>query len=99
VDRNPGFWMVIAGLVTILVALWFVVGKFTTAADVTAVLGPITTAIAGLVGAFFGVNLGQQGKAEADKQRDLAQKRAEFYSAHLDPARKDEVVEKAQLLA
>ena len=97
-DKTQGFWIVIAGFVAILAALFFVVAKFTVATDVAAVLGPITTAIAGLGGASFGINLGQAGKAESDKQKDLAQKRAEFYVARLEPNGRDDVVKQAQAL-
>lgn len=92
-----GLWVVLAGFVAILIALWFIVGRFTTAVDVTAVLGTVTTAVAGLGGAYFGMNLGQQGKAQADqarddaeKKKDAAQRRADLYRGQLSA----EVVQK-----
>jgi len=85
-EKELGFWVVIVGIVAILGALWLVLGRFAVATDVSAVLGPVTTAIAGLGGAFFGISLGQAGKAASDTEKDKAQKRAEFYASRLDPA-------------
>jgi hypothetical protein len=87
-----GAAIVIIGFAAILVSLWLVLGRFSDAKDVTTILGPITTAIAGLGGAFFGVSLGQQGKEKAEQARDQAeqakdkaQQRAEMYLAQLPP--------------
>jgi len=87
-----GLIVVLAGFVAILIGLWFVVINYKVASDATAVLGVITTAIAGLGGAFFGVAIGQQGTANANKERtaaeagkDAAQMRAERYLAYLEP--------------
>ncbi len=87
-----GLIVVLAGFVAILIGLWFVVINYKVASDATAVLGVITTAIAGLGGAFFGVAIGQQGTANANKERtaaeagkDAAQLRAERYLAYLEP--------------
>ena len=87
-----GLIVVLAGFVAILIGLWFVVINYKVASDATAVLGVITTAIAGLGGAFFGVAIGQQGTANANKERtaaeagkDAAQLRAERYLAYVEP--------------
>jgi len=87
-----GLLVVLTGFVAILIGLWVVVINYKAAADATAVLGVITTAIAGLGGAFFGVAIGQQGTANANKERaaaeagkDAAQMRAERYLAYLEP--------------
>jgi hypothetical protein len=85
IKTQLGFWVVIAGFVGTLVALWIVLGRFSAANDVTAVLAPITTTIAGLGGAFFGISLGQQGKEKAEDERNKAQKRAELYASMLAP--------------
>lgn len=82
-DKALGFRVVIAGIIGILVALWVVLSRFSAANDVLAVLGPVTTAIAGLGGAFFGISLGQAGKAETERQKDKAQRRAELYAGRL----------------
>jgi hypothetical protein len=98
-----GAGIIILGFLAILVSLWLVLGKFTDAKDVTTILGPITTAIAGLGGAFFGVSLGQQGKEKAEQARDQAeqakdkaQQRAEMYLAQLPPEIGQQVQQSAQ---
>lgn len=98
-----GAAIVVVGVVAILAALVVVVGRFTDAKDAAAVLAPITTAIAGLVGAFFGVNLGQQGKDAADQARakaeddkNKAQERAERYAAMLPQDVAQQVQEQVQ---
>lgn len=87
-----GLIVVVAGFIAILIGLWLVVINYKTAADATAILGIITTAIAGLGGAFFGVAIGQQGTATANRERtaaeagkDEAQMRALKFAANLDP--------------
>jgi hypothetical protein len=90
IKAQLGAVIVLIGFGAILVALWIVTGKFADAKDVSSVLAPITTAIAALGGAFFGVSLGQQGKEaaeqgreKAEEDRSKAQKRAEMYLARL----------------
>ena len=85
--------MVVAGFFAILVALWLVVVNYHAASDATAVLGIITTAIAGLGGAFFGVAVGQLGTATANKERavavaakDEAFRQTLRFAAHMDPS-------------
>jgi hypothetical protein len=87
-----GLIVVVSGFVAILIGLWLVVINYKTASDATAILGIITTAIAGLGGAFFGVAIGQQGTATANKERtaaeagkDEAQMRALRFAANMDP--------------
>ncbi len=88
-----GLLVVLAGFVAILIGLLLVVINYKVASEATAILGIITTAIAGLGGAFFGVTLGQQGTASANKQRaaaeaakDEAQLRTLKFAANMDPA-------------
>jgi hypothetical protein len=87
-----GLIVVVAGFVAIMIALWLVVINYHAAADATAVLGIVTTAIAGLGGAFFGVAVGQQGTVSANKDRAaaVAAKDEAFhqtlrFAAHMDP--------------
>jgi hypothetical protein len=69
-----GYYIVIAGFV--LVGLSFVASlmKFTMAADVSSVFGLITGVVGTLVGAFFGVQVGSQGKEKAENARNNAEK-------------------------
>lgn len=92
-----GFLVVTIAVVAVLVALKLTLDAFTpqgavpTATDVTAVLGVVTTAISGMAGAFFGISLGQQGKAKAEEQKDDAQKRAQVYAQFVEPTRQAEI--------
>ena len=98
-----GAAIVVVAFIAILAALVIDLGRATDAKDVGAILGPVTTAIAGLGGAFFGVNLGAQGKESAEKARDSAveakdkaQQRAEMYLARLPAAVGAQVQAEAQ---
>jgi hypothetical protein len=88
-----GLVVVVAGFAAILIALLLVLINNKVGDNATAILGIITTAIAGLGGAFFGVTVGQQGTASANKERaaaeaakDAAQMRTIKFAAYLDPA-------------
>ena len=88
-----GLIVVVAGFAAILIALCLVLINSKVGNDATAILGVITTAIAGLGGAFFGVTVGQQGTATANKERaaaeaakDAAQMRTIKFAAYMDPA-------------
>jgi hypothetical protein len=88
-----GLIVVVAGFVAILLALWLVVVNYHAATDATAILGIMTTAIAGLGGAFFGVAVGQQGTVSANKERaaavaakDDAFRQTLRFAAHMDPS-------------
>jgi hypothetical protein len=88
-----GLIVVVTGFVAIVIALWLVVINYHAAADATAVLGIVTTAVAGLGGAFFGVAVGQQGTVSANKDRaaavaakDEAFRQTLRFAAHMDPS-------------
>jgi hypothetical protein len=99
-----GFLVVTIAVVAVLVAMKLTLDAFTpkdgipTSTDVTAVLGVVTTAISGLAGAFFGISLGQQGKAKADEKADEAQTKAQVYAQFLDPAKQPDVAAELQRL-
>ncbi len=59
-----GYRVVLAGILAILVALGIVLSRFKTPADVAQVLGPVLTAIATIVGAFFGIAVGASGREQ-----------------------------------
>ncbi len=87
-----GLIVVVSGFAAILIALGLVLIGNKAGTDATAILGVITTAIAGLGGAFFGVTVGQQGTTSANKERaaaeaakDEAQMRTIRFAAHMDP--------------
>jgi hypothetical protein len=96
IKAQLGALIVLSGFVGILIALWLVLGSFKDAKDVTSIMAPITTAIAGLGGAFFGVNLGQQGRERAEEDRNKAQQRAELYASQLPKEEADVIMQRAQ---
>lgn len=94
-----GLVVVLVGFATLLVSLWLIVinsnptGTSKGLSDPTAFLGMVAITVAGLGGAFFGVALGLQGVANANRERaaaeaakDAVQKRAERYLANLEPS-------------
>jgi Na+-transporting methylmalonyl-CoA/oxaloacetate decarboxylase gamma subunit len=68
-----GFYVVVIGLGVVLLAFGFAVFRWTTAADVSAALAPITGVVGTVVGAFFGIQVGSQGKEAAEKDRKEAE--------------------------
>jgi hypothetical protein len=69
------------------------VSDFSTASDVTAVVGSVTTVVGTIIGAFFGVQAGAAGKeaaeagrTKAEAGRAQAENAARVALAHLDPA-------------
>ena len=56
------------------------------AADVTAVVGSVATVIGTIMGAFFGVQVGSQGKEAAEAGRAKAESVTRKALAKLDPS-------------
>jgi hypothetical protein len=73
-------YAVLGGLVVILVSAFVAIHHFKTSSDVVAVIGAITAPVGTIVGAYFGVAAGSDGKAKADA--NAAQARAETTRAH-----------------
>ena len=92
-----GFFVVMIAVVAVLVSLLITLSAFTpdggvpVSADVTSVLGIVTTAISGLAGAFFGISLGQQGRSEAEAQKNEAEKKAQIYAQFVEPDRQTDI--------
>lgn len=63
------------------VAMW----RFSTAADVTAVVGAVAGVVGTIVGAFFGVQVGSSGKEAAEAGRAEAERAARAAMAKLPP--------------
>ncbi len=68
-----GLAVVGIGLLTVLAVVALSVWRFTTAADVTAVVGSVTGVVGTLVGAYFGLQVGSEGKKKADEDKDKAE--------------------------
>lgn len=73
----------------LLVAAVFVVAVafLTAATDIATVVGPVTTLVGTLVGAVFGVQVGNAGRQQDAASRDRAQTRAAEAAALVEPAR------------
>ncbi|HEY2224632.1 hypothetical protein [Actinomycetospora sp.] len=69
-----GLIAVIAALLAIVVLVVVAMFRYP-AAEVNNVVGTALGAIGTLVGAYFGVQVGSAGKAEAEKAKDVAQER------------------------
>jgi hypothetical protein len=76
-----GLWAVLGGLLATFLVFWIAVRYYQDAKSVTnssnavaAVLAPVTTVIGTMVGAFFGLQAGQQNAQQAQKQAGEAQK-------------------------
>ena len=68
-----GAWISVAAFILLGATFGITVSKFNAAADVTAVVAPVTTLIGTIIGAYFGVQAGASGKATAETKRDEAE--------------------------
>lgn len=87
-----GIWVVGMGLATVLLALGVAVWRFTTAADVTAVVGSTTGVVGTLIGAFFGLQIGSAGKEKVQEERKDAEDKALAFASALAPADADRIL-------
>jgi hypothetical protein len=94
-----GAGLIVAAFVLLGVVFGIAVSQFSTASDVTAVVGAVTTVVGTIIGAFFGVQAGASGKeaaeagrVQAEAGRDQAENAARVALAHLDPAAATEVM-------
>ena len=94
-----GAWLIVAAFALLGVVVGVAVSQFSTASDVTAVVGSVTTVVGTIIGAFFGVQAGASGKEAAEAGRanaEASQARAENAArvalAHLDPSAATEVM-------
>lgn len=62
-----GFWVVIVGMVIAGLLLAVAMLRYSTAQDVATSIGPLTTLIGTLAGAFFGQQIGSAGKDKAQR--------------------------------
>lgn len=73
--RQDGFSVVALGIVSVAVAFLFSAWKWNSAAEVATAVGSITGVIGTLVGAYFGVQVGSDGKQKSEQRRDQAENR------------------------
>ena len=94
-----GAGLIVAAFALLGVVVGVAVSQFSTASDVTAVVGSVTTVVGTIIGAFFGVQAGASGKeaaeagrANAEAGRAKAENAARVALANLDPAAATEVM-------
>ena len=94
-----GAWLIVAAFALLGVVVGVAVSQFSTASDVTAVVGSVTTVVGTIIGAFFGVQAGAAGKeaaeagrTKAEAGRAQAENAARVALAHLDPAAATQVM-------
>lgn len=83
---SKAFWLSVFGLAlaaALVIAL--LIAGWDTSTDIVAVVGLFTSVLGTLVGAFFGLQIGSAGKAEAEDRADNAQKKANALQAAADP--------------
>lgn len=80
-----GFWLVVIGIVAVLVAYAIAVWQWNKATDVAAALAPITAVIGALVGSFFGLQVGAEGRENAQQARDKEAEKVQKLAAAMDP--------------
>jgi hypothetical protein len=71
------------------------IAHFSTAADVTAVIGSVATVVGTIIGAYFGVQVGSHGKEAATAARDAAEKTTKAALAKLPPQDAEQVLRSA----
>ena len=80
-----GFWVVIIGFVLVASVFLSAIAKWTTAADVSAAVGSVTGVIGTIVGAFFGVHVGSEGKERAENERKTAEDKVLRLASAMQP--------------
>ena len=73
------------GLIVRVVVSVIAILKWTTAADVTAVVGSVTGVVGTVAGAFFGVQIGSAGEEKVESERKVAQEKVERLASVLSP--------------
>jgi uncharacterized protein YacL len=76
VRMRYGLWVVVIGLLIVLAVVGLALLKFSTANDITAVVGSVTSVIGTIVGAFFGIHVGAAGKDKAEDRANKAEDKA-----------------------
>ena len=80
-----GALIIVAAFVLLGVVFAASIAHFSSAADVTAVVGSVATVVGTIIGAYFGVQVGAHGKEAATAARDKAEKTTQAALAALPP--------------
>jgi len=67
-----GFLVVAIGLAVLLVMFLYAANRWDDAKDFVAAMGAVTGTVGTIIGAYFGVKVGERGKKEAEQARDEA---------------------------
>jgi hypothetical protein len=82
---TKAYWLSIIGLgIAAALVIALLIAGWQASEDIVAVVGLFTSVLGTLVGAFFGLQIGSAGKAQAEERADDAQKRAETLAAAAD---------------
>lgn len=75
-DPPYGFYIVLAGLSALALIVVIAILRYGTANDVASVTTSAGAVIGTVVGAFFGISVGQAGRKHAEQGKDQAQRQA-----------------------
>ena len=84
--------VVLAGLLVVLIAYGISLLAFDNGSDVGTALAPITGVIGTIVGAYFGIQAGAAGKAEAEAARTKAEGEAKALAAVASPQEAERIL-------
>lgn len=88
-----GAWLIVAAFLLLGIVFSLAIWQFSAAADVTAVVGSVTTVVGTIIGAFFGVQIGSAGKEAAENGRAHAERAARLALGKLEPQAAEDVVQ------
>lgn len=80
-----GFVIVIVGLFVVSVVYLAAIMRFSVVSDVTAVVGTVTGLIGTIIGAFFGIQVGAEGKNKEMAARKEAEDIARQLAGNIPP--------------
>jgi hypothetical protein len=87
-----GAWLIAAAFLLLGSVFSLAIWQFSAAADVTAVVGSVTTVVGTIIGAFFGVQIGSAGKEAAENGRAHAERAARLALGKLEPQAAEDIV-------
>ena len=87
-----GALIIVAAFALLGVVFAVSIAHFSSAADVTAVVGSVATVVGTIVGAYFGIQVGSHGKEAATAARDKAEMTTQAALAALPPHDAEQVL-------
>ena len=89
-----GAWLIGAAFVLLGGVFGVAVWRYSSAADVVAVVGSVATVAGTILGAFFGAQVGSAGKEAAEARRAQAERTARLALGKLDPQVAEDLIKK-----